>query len=218
MEPVDPDRVLKDVGAVADLSDESLWAEAVRGDADAFGEIYDRHIDRVYLQCLRRVGHREDAQDVAATVFAEAWRVRDRVRFVEGSSLPWLLVVASNLAGKHLRSARRYQRHLRLVRSPDNAADIADDVAETDELQRRARLLAAAITTLNRGEQQLVSLCDLGDLSYASAAQALEIPLGTVRSRLSRAHAKLRARLTDLTTTGQPADDSAESPIGGQHA
>jgi RNA polymerase sigma-70 factor (ECF subfamily) len=207
---VDPD---------AERSDELLWADARSGDGSAFGVIYDRHVDRVYTQCIRRLASREDAQDVVSGVFTEAWRAREKVRFVDGSCLPWLLVVAVHLCSNHARTARRYERHLRRV-PPDMASpDPADDVADRVDRGRQAQALAAAISKLSVAEQQVVSLCDLSEVTYQTAAQALAIPIGTVRSRLSRAHEKLRTSLRRAELSGPvPPTSAASMHPGGKHA
>lgn len=176
--------------------DEHTWQRACAGEPEAFGEIFDRHSDRVYRQCLRRLASREDAEDLTSSVFIEAWHARDRVRFVDGSALPWLLVVTANLCSKHLRAnSRRRKYEAACSTDATHESDIAEEAVGNVDRERLTMLVAQVISTLSADEQQLVTLCDLGELSYKQAAAALSIPVGTVRSRLSRAHSKLRIRM-----------------------
>lgn len=85
------------------------WRNAIAGDGEAFGRVYDRHRDRVLRHSLSLVTNVADAQDVLAVVFLEAWRKREQVRFVGGSVLPWLLVTATNTTRNLNRGKRRHQ-------------------------------------------------------------------------------------------------------------
>lgn len=143
-------------------------------------------------------------------VFLEALRRASAVRFVDGSALPWLLVVATNLARNQSRARRRYRALLARLPSPIPQADIADDVAADLESRERTARLRGAMGSLRPAEQDVLALCDLAELSYEEAATALGVPVGTVRSRLSRARAKLRGALApngDSTTALQVATD-----------
>ena len=93
-------------------TDEQHWRAAVGGRPDAFAILFDRHADAIYGQCLRRTGSTADAEDLTSMTFLEAWRSRERVRFVEGSARPWSFVIASNLALNQARAARRYRKQL----------------------------------------------------------------------------------------------------------
>lgn len=193
-------------------TDVDLWQAVVAGDGEAFAAVFDRHGDRVLTQVARRIGSRQDADELASEVFVQAWRSRDKARFVDGSLLPWLLVIANHVAWKHLRSASRYvSMRRRLPAEPSLEPDPADNAISNLELAERARALARALAALSRADQQLIALCDLGELTYAQAAAALDIPIGTVRSRLSRAHQRLRTILI------QPASESRARPQPGGH-
>jgi RNA polymerase sigma factor (sigma-70 family) len=195
--------------------DDECWRAAIRGDPAAFALVFDRHADAVYRQCLRRTGSVADAEDLTSMTFLQAWRARDRVRFVDGSARPWLLTVAANLARNHARAARRYRHQLARLPRDRPAEDAAD--AALDNLERVAaeRAVAAALAELAPAEQDVVSLCDLSELSYAEAAQVLDVPIGTIRSRLSRARAHLRAR---LDPAGVAPDERQPIPYrGGPH-
>lgn len=188
--------VPSDAGRAAD-SDELLWARARDGDAEAFAAVFERHADAVHTHCARRTGSWADAQDLTSLVFLEAWRKRGAVRFVDGSARPWLLVVATNLARNDARARRRFARALARVPAERPAPDAADEALRDLAAEALAVRVAGCLDRLRREDQDVLVLCDMGELSYAAAAAVLGIPVGTVRSRLSRARTRIRALLTD---------------------
>jgi len=84
----------------------------------------------------------------------------------------------------------------------ESAPDVADEAIRHVDAERKAAKIAACVRTLRRPEQDVVALCDMSGLSYAEAATALGIPIGTVRSRLSRARERLRPMLAELDEPG----------------
>ena len=173
-----------------EVTDLQLWRSASQGDGEAFGRLFDRHKGRVYRHSLRLVPNSVDAEDVVAVVWFEAWRQRDRVRFVDGSMLPWLLVVATNTSLNLSRSARRHRALLRRLPPPSPAPDHADLLD--------AGPAGSALAQLSRAHREVVALCVLNGLSETQAAQALGVPRGTVKSRLSRAQRALRVKYREL--------------------
>jgi RNA polymerase sigma factor (sigma-70 family) len=165
------------------------WALATAGDGEAFGRIYDRHRDRVYRHCLRLVDVPEDAKDVVAAAFLEAWRRRFSVRFVDGSLLPWLLTTATNCSRNANRSQRRYRALL--DRIPE--AEVARDPSEVVGGEANSALLR-----LPSHQRDVAVLCLLEGYSEADAAKVLGVAPGTIKSRLSRARARLSKELGDL--------------------
>jgi RNA polymerase sigma factor (sigma-70 family) len=118
------------------------------------------------------------------------------VRLKEGRALPWLLGVATNVLRNRWRAERRHRaalQRLPLERSPDFAAEA--DGRLDDE--RRMRAALRAVAKLPRRERDVLALCGWAGLSYDDAAVALGLPVGTVRSRLSRARARLREVASD---------------------
>lgn len=168
-------------------ADDTDWALAVAGEGQAFGRIFDRHRDRVFRHCVRWTDSAADAEDIVAITFLEAWRRRERVRMVEGSVLPWLLVTATNVSRNQHRGRRRYRELLdRLPRSSPNV-DPAELVAD--------ELAYSALTALPVHERQVVVLRLIDGLSEQETAAALGISIGTVKSRLSRGRMRLRTHL-----------------------
>ena len=178
-------------------TDGVLWQRAAAGETDAFGTIFERHARAVYNYCFRRTGDWALAEELTAIVFLEAWRRRAQVELERDEAVPWLLGVATNVLRNLRRSQRRYRAALeRLPR--EHAADFAPEVEERLDDERQMRSALRALRQLSRADQDVLALCVWEELTYEQAALALGVPVGTVRSRLSRA----RARLRELTENG----------------
>lgn len=181
--------------------DEERWDAARSGDPVAFGDLYERHRDRIYGHALRLVRSSHDAEDITALVFLEAWRRRDRVRLVEGTILPWLFVTTTNVVRNHERTARRHRIAMSAVPPATDAPDHAPDVDARLDGGTAAADVRRALAGLSPKDQDVIALCVLEELPLSDAAKALGVPVGTVKSRLSRAKAKLgRALTVDLST------------------
>jgi RNA polymerase sigma-70 factor (ECF subfamily) len=170
-------------------------AEVIRrslGEPEAFGLVYDRHAATVLRFLGRRVGAGV-AEGLVGELFRIAFERRKTFDGSRASALPWLYGIGSNLLLKHRRGeARRLRANARMAvrEAPDRRASAA---------ALDARLLfprvADAIEALPDGEREALLLFAWEDLSYQSVAEALELPIGTVRSRLNRARAHLRELL-----------------------
>ena len=160
---------------------------------EAFGLIYDRHAATVLRFLGRRVGA-EVAEGLVGELFRIAFERRKTFDMSRASALPWLYEIGSNLLMKHRRGeARRLRASARML-AADEAADRRSSAGALD-----ARLLfprvADAIEALPDSEREALLLFAWEDLSYQSVAEALQLPIGTVRSRLNRARAHLRELL-----------------------
>jgi RNA polymerase sigma factor (sigma-70 family) len=186
--------------------------ERVRsGDADAFGVVFDAYAKSVYNHAFRLTGDWSAAEDVMAATFLEAWRGRGRIAEDGGSLHPWLLGIATNLARNHRRASRRYRRTVGRLPALGGLPDFADDVSGRLDDAARLAALHRALGSLREPELEVLALCVWSDLAYADAAEALGVPVGTVRSRLSRARTRL-ARLTDEEMTSMPRAGQPQAP------
>jgi RNA polymerase sigma factor (sigma-70 family) len=181
------------------LPDSELWRRAASQDPRAFGDLFNRHSKKVYNHCFRRTADWSLAEDLTSVVFLEAWRRRKQVRLHGESILPWLLAVANNCLRNAERSRRRYHRLLAKLPKPEAPDGLDADVIQRVDDTETIRRLLVVVHQLSTEDQEVIALCDWSGLSYEEAATALEIPIGTVKSRLSRAHGRLRA-VTDLST------------------
>ncbi|MFJ3215697.1 RNA polymerase sigma factor [Kitasatospora sp. NPDC086801] len=172
--------------------DFSLHERIRAGDPGAFRQLFQEHSQAVLSHAVRVSGDRAGAEDVMAVVFLEAWRLRDKLRDEGTTPRPWLMGITVNVLRNRARAARRHAAALARMPLAEPAPDFADEVV--GRLADRDQLLAAraALEKLRRGEREVFSLCVWAGLSYPEAAEALGIPVGTVRSRLSRARTRLR--------------------------
>ena len=160
---------------------------------EAFGVIYDRHAPTVLRFLGRRVGA-DVGEGLVGELFRIAFERRKTFDASRASALPWLYGIGSNLLLKHRRGeARRLRANARMA----SAGEGADRRTRATALD--ARLLfsrvADAIEALPDGEREALLLFAWEDLSYQGVAEALDLPIGTVRSRLNRARAHLRGLL-----------------------
>jgi len=170
-----------------------LIARSAGGDLDAYDRLVGLYQDRVYQVAYRITGNREDAWDAAQETFLNAFRSLPRFRGASAFST-WVHRIATNAALDLIRR-RPPQPPVSLE---DVAVSAGDDPAETatrSELQQR---LHRAITSLPADQRVVVVLRDVQGLSYEEITAVLRIPLGTVRSRLSRGRESLRRQLADL--------------------
>jgi RNA polymerase sigma-70 factor (ECF subfamily) len=178
-------------------SDASVIARS-RDEPEAFAALFDRHADAVHRYVARRLGG-EVADDLVAETFTTAFQQRHRYDPARGAGTdarPWLLGMATNLVGRHRRAeARRFRAMARVPALADPDEPLADRAADRVVARAVRRELAAALAALPARHRDVLLLVAWGDLSYGEAAQALGIPVGTVRSRLNRARSKLREAL-----------------------
>lgn len=189
------------------LPDAVLWNRAQGGDEHAFGVIFDRHAHTIYNYCFRRTADWSAAEDLTSVVFLETWRRRAHVRVTSDSLLPWLYGVATNVLHNHRRSLRRHRDALARLRALPEAPGDTEEAATRLDAEREMRRVIDSIKTLSRRDQEVLALCVWEGLGYAEAAEALGVPVGTVRSRLSRARQRLRQDTEPGLATGQRRGD-----------
>lgn len=182
-----------DTGAVTDA--ETIGASL--GEPERFAEIFQRHWDEIYRYIARRLGP-EIAEDVGAETFAVAFHGRRRYDRTRADARPWLYGIATNLIRQHRRAERRRHRLLAQVHveQPGDSFDQTSDERLT--AQRLAPRIASALARLSPAERDLLLLIAWADLTYEEAAQALDVPMGTVGSRLHRVRRKFRRAFGDI--------------------
>ncbi|GGP34170.1 DNA-directed RNA polymerase sigma-70 factor [Saccharothrix coeruleofusca] len=181
-------------------SDADLWNRVAASGPEAhaaFTELFQRHAEAVWNYAYRLTASWSQADDLLSTAFLNAWRTRGRAVLTRDSARPWLFTVTARLARDERRAvARRAALRQLLSRTPAER-DHADAVAEGDLAERRLRRVLAAVDRLPRAEREVVRLCLLGEVSTADAARLLGIAEASVRSRTSRARARLRAMIEE---------------------
>lgn len=194
-----------------EFDEAAAWSAARGGDGPAFASLFDLHRDRVFGHALRLLREPHDAEDVTAVVFLEAWRKRDAVRLVDGSIIGWLLVTTNYTVRNHARSRRRYHTALGRLPKPAPQDDHAPGVDAALDGEGRSRVVREAFSRLSQRDQDVITLCVLEELTTAQAAEALGVPEGTVKSRLSRAKQRLAA-MTGATDAAPGGDTDHTDP------
>jgi RNA polymerase sigma-70 factor (ECF subfamily) len=178
---------------MATNSDRKLWQQAAEGDSAAFAQLYDRHAPAIYSFLYRRTASWSDAEDLTSAVFLQAWRRREEVVLDRESALPWLYRTADYTVRNERRSKARYRRALTAAHLlTENTRDHADEVVGRVDDDRQIRAARESLKRLPRQEREIVELCIWAGLDQQAAAVALDVAIGTVRSRLSRARKHLR--------------------------
>ena len=172
-------------------TDDDLWQQIQDGDAEALGLLFDRHGRAIYRYCFRQTADWAAAEDLASVVFLEAWRHR-RQELEPGKVLAWLYGVATNVVRNHRRSLRRFEAALSRLPRSESEASPEDDVIERLDDERQMAEILRLIAQLPRRQRQVLALCDWSGLGYEEAAYSLGLPLGTVKSSLSRARSRVR--------------------------
>lgn len=163
-------------------------------DPGRFSVVFDRYFAPVHRFVARRVG-RDIADDLAATVFAEAFAGRASFDENAASARPWLFGIATNLVRRHhrteVRRLRAYARH--------GVDPIADDRTEQERVESSGDgpRIARALAALHTRDRDALLLYAWAELTYEEIGDALGVPVGTVRSRLSGARRIMRSRLGD---------------------
>ncbi len=162
-------------------------------DPELFATIFERHFATIYRYLYRRVGA-SLADDLASQTFTEAFARRARYDTQWPLALPWLYGIASNLLRRHHRTERRQLRAYARV-GTDPIADDLSPLLDRLDAQVSGPRLAEALARLNARDRDVLLLFAWADLSYREIAYALDIPIGTVRSRLNRSRRAMRERL-----------------------
>ncbi|MFF7563120.1 sigma-70 family RNA polymerase sigma factor [Streptomyces pseudovenezuelae] len=162
---------------------------------ELFARLYDRHAPDIHRYAARRLGEGA-ADDITSDTFLVAFRIRSRYDLARPNARPWLYGIAGNLIGRQRRSEVRALRALARTGQDPVAASWSESwVEDTDSRIAAQGPLAGALAALSAGDRHVLLLVAWADLGYQEVAEALGIPVGTVRSRLNRARRKVRTAL-----------------------
>ncbi|MYY06425.1 RNA polymerase sigma factor [Streptomyces sp. SID4913] len=167
------------------------------GDPDAFGALFDDYAQTVFRYAVRSTGDWSGGEDVVSLTFLEAWRLRGTLRESDEELKPWLLGIATNVLRNTRRAARRHEAALARMPAGAPVPDFADELVSRIHDAEQLAAAQAALRRLKPKEREVFLLCVWDGLDYRGAARALGVPVGTVRSRLSRARKRLRGLTED---------------------
>ncbi len=184
--------------------DAALIEQTLTGRPAAFGQLVLKYQDRLYNTVYHVVGNAEDAKDVVQDAFVQAF-VKLATFRQDGAFFGWLYRIAFNVA-----ATRHRRRHptvsIESLRSAGGDDPVASGNGPVEEAERveHGRLVQKAIAALEEEYRVVLVLREIDGCCYESIAEILDLPLGTVRSRLHRARLKLRDLLQDAMTVRQP--------------
>lgn len=169
-----------------------LISRARGGDREAFGELVEQYRDNVYRLAYRMCGNAYDADEAAQEAFVAAWRALPNFRG-DAKFSTWLYRLTTNAAIDVMRREKRHQ-----TVGDGEMVDLADDAdspQETVERTEQQEAVQKALGTLSEEYREVLLLRYMEELDYAEIAEVLQLPSGTVKSRINRAKAALKAAL-----------------------
>ena len=189
-------------------ADDAAVIQLSRHEPEYFTEVFRRHAPYIQRYVVRRLGQ-DAADDIVAETFLLAFRQRDSYDQARSDARPWLYGIATNLIGHHRRAEIRLYRALARTGTDPVTESFTDRIDDRVSASTASRRLATALARLSAELRDTLLLVAWGDLSYEETATALGVPVGTVRSRISRARSALRRSLGD---TNPAAFDEERKP------
>lgn len=184
------------------MTTDSALIAASLTEPSRFGDLFRRHAGVIFRYASRRLDTGA-AEDVLSETFVVAFAKRARFNHAWESALPWLFGIATREIARYRKAEARAWDAVRRDPSAD-IPDVADAIGNRVDASVAVRALGAALSSMPGRDRDVLLLYAWADLDYAGIAVALDIPIGTVRSRLNRARRILRAAdgLTNLTQEG----------------
>jgi RNA polymerase sigma-70 factor, ECF subfamily len=184
--------------------DSALVTRLIAGDASALRLLYERHGRALLRFSTAMCRSRQAAEDLVHDTFLAFLREPNLFDPTQGSVFAYLCGVLRHLVSRHFRRERRWVAlgSEETYAQPDDTAAPDDEIARTEE----TAALRRAMLELPLPHREVIALCDLEELPYATVASILDCPVGTVRSRLHRARALLTIRLASLELIELPSE------------
>ncbi|BCW50112.1 RNA polymerase sigma factor [Arthrobacter sp. StoSoilB13] len=177
------------------MSTDSDIIRRSRDSPAVFGELYDRHASAIYRYAARRAGEFA-ADDVTSETFLVAWERLESYDTSRDDARPWLFGIATNLLRQHHRAEASVLRTAAKTASREAIADDSDRIAAEVDAKVATGRIAVALRDMAAIDRETLLLYAWADLTYEGIAQAMGVPLGTVRSRLNRARQTLRTQFS----------------------
>lgn len=184
--------------------DAHLIHEALRGDSGAFGQLVQKYQDRLFNTIMHVMGRREEAEDLVQDAFVQAF-VKLNTFHGNSAFYTWLYRIAFNLAisqkrRKHVEASVDHRRE----ETGSEPTDVGESPDEYLMRRERAKQVRAALAKLTDEYRSIIVLREMEGCCYETISEILDIPVGTVRSRLHRARLELRDHLREFLEVGSP--------------
>ncbi len=207
---------------MAAVADETLVARVAERDTAAFEAVYDRYGRLVYSLCAYMLG-REEAEEAAQEVFLKLWERAGQFDHRRGEFRHWFMAITRHSCLSRLRK-RSLKRRVEVTEEAEavleTAADPAPGAEEAVLLRDEGRRALKLVMRLPADQRKLLMLAYFGGLSHSEIADALGLPLGTVKTRIRRALERLRGQFEVSDVAGEPERDATgkEMTRGTQNA
>lgn len=188
----------------ASTIDPKLLARVVKGDQQAFSQLYDQSSSLLYTMAIRILGHREEAAELLQEVYLEVWRKVARYDVGRGTPVAWLITLTRSRAIDRLRTRGTRAQVSESLDAP-SATQVADrnpGPFEAQADQELRNLVGNALSNLPPAQQQAIELAYYEGLTHMEIAARLNQPLGTVKTRIKLGMSKLRETLRDCWEQG----------------
>lgn len=176
------------------MSTDSDIIRRSRASPTAFGELYDRHASVIYRYAARRAGDFA-ADDVTSETFLVAWEQLESYDLDRDDARPWLFGIATNLLRRHHRAEAKILKAAAKASSREAFNDDSDRIAAQVDASAATGRIARTLKSMPAIDRETLLLYAWADLTYEGIAMAMDVPVGTVRSRLNRARRALRLQL-----------------------
>lgn len=202
--------------AIHSVSTDNDIIRRSRDSPDVFGELYDRHASIIYKYAARRAGDFA-ADDVTAETFLVAWEQLATYDLDREDARPWLFGIATNLLRRHHRAEARILKTAAKAASRESISDDSDQIAAQVDATVATARIARTLKSMAAIDRETLLLYAWADLTYEGIALAMEVPVGTVRSRLNRARRTLRTQL-NLEILDETENDHGRLAAAPRHA
>src|SRR2546421_407700 len=182
------------------LTDQELLLEIAKGDANAFGEFYDRYSRLIYGALLRLLSDTDNAEDILQEVFVQFWRKSSTYRPELGTPKNWLVRIAHNRAINLIRTHRERVKKLEMPIPSDegvamNRELIEDNLLDNTVKAERKEMISAALKDLPEDQVKLLEMSFFDGYSHSEISEELNMPLGTVKTKIRNGLLALRQSL-----------------------
>jgi RNA polymerase sigma-70 factor (ECF subfamily) len=184
------------------VSDADCVRRLQQGETDAFETLVRRYQKPIFNLIYRMLGDYDEAAEIAQEAFLSAYRSIGRFRG-DANFSTWLYRIAFNHASTRRKSMANWQQRSVSIETIDPVSDRQHDPAEAAERKEIQERVQIALNSLEPDDAKIILMKDLQDLAYEDLARVLEVPVGTVKSRLHRARQALRARLAPYFNSGR---------------
>ena len=186
------------------ISDADYVRRLQRGETDAFEMLVRRHEKTIFNLVYRMLGDYDEAAEVSQEVFLSAYRAIGRFRG-DANFSTWLYRIALNHTSTRRKSLSRRQQRNVAIEDTEPVRDLQPGPAETMEKKEIRERVQRALNNLEPDDATVIVLRDLQDIPYEEVARLLEVPVGTVKSRLHRARQALKSQLATYFYAGRKA-------------